>query len=166
VGADLTAAETICKKLVGQGILQVANLNSPGQVVLAGENKVLAQVEAIAKELGVRKVISLKVSGAFHSEIMAPAREELAKHIQAVPFAKPRIPVISNVTARPSLDPEQIRRQLIEQMCKPVRWEESIRFLIQNGCDNLLEIGPGTVLAGLAKRIDKNITAQSTNGCL
>jgi len=162
IGADRNQAETLCAEIQGKGTIQVANLNAPGQVVISGTHEALEEARARSAEAGIRKAIPLKVSGAFHSEIMAPARDRLAEHIRALHFSEPRIPIISNVSAEPTRDPEVIRTRLIEQMCAPVRWEDSIRYLLAHDCADFWEVGPGTVLSNLLKRIDREASALST----
>ena len=106
------------------------------------------------------KAVPLAVAGAFHTEIMRPADRRCARRLADVPMRKPRIPVISNVDALPHDDPEEIRQILVRQILQPVRWEDSMRYLIQQGFDQFYEVGPGRVLRGLLRRIDRNIACQ------
>ncbi|NLF09445.1 MAG: [acyl-carrier-protein] S-malonyltransferase, partial [Pirellulaceae bacterium] len=109
---------------------------------------------------GAMKAVPLAVAGAFHTEIMRPADQHCAEVLAEVPMRKPRIPVISNVDAKPHDDPEEIRQILVRQILQPVRWEESMRYLISQGIDQFYEVGPGRVLRGLLRRIDRNVSCQ------
>ncbi|MCC2686933.1 MAG: malonyl CoA-ACP transacylase, partial [Paenibacillaceae bacterium] len=112
---------------------------------------------------GAKRVIPLEVSGPFHSSLMKPAAEQLGEALAKVQLAEARIPVVANVTARPVASPEQIRQLLVEQVYSPVRWEESVTWLIEQGVDRFVEIGSGTVLAGLIRKIDRSVTVVSLN---
>ncbi len=127
----------------------------PGNIVVSGEATALAALEPVAIELGAMKVVPLAVAGAFHSELMKPADLELAEILQRTPIQRPRIPVYSNVVARAHHDPDEIRRTLVAQVLQGVRWEESMRSMLADGFDTFFEIGPGRVLTGLLKRIDR-----------
>jgi len=111
--------------------------------------------------MGAMKAVPLAVAGAFHTPIMRPADERLAVALEKVSLRKPRIPVVSNVDARPHNDPEEIRQLLIRQVIEPVRWEDSMRYLISEGFDNFYEVGPGRVLRGLLRRIERGVTCQN-----
>jgi [acyl-carrier-protein] S-malonyltransferase len=134
--------------------VDVANLNCPGQIVLSGGKTEMAQVEAVAKEKGVRRVIALNVAGAYHSRLMAPAAVGLAPYLTAAHLQAPVWPVVANYTAEVTDGADQILRALENQVCGSVRWEESIRKLIAMGFSDFVECGPGAVLAGLLRRID------------
>lgn len=161
LGADRAAAEAIAAEAASAGIIAVANLNAPGQVVLSGAVEALDAAEQAAPAHGVRKCRRLVVSGAFHSPIMNPAAEKLAADLAAVEFRAPRIPVISNVTAEPVTDPESIRDLLARQVVSPVRWADSIEVMRGLGVTTFLEPGPGKVLGTLLKKIDRDLTAIS-----
>ena len=135
------------------GIVVAANFNSPGQVVISGSREaVLAACERFKAE-GAKRALPLAVGGAFHSPLMEPARVELARAIDATPVSAPRCPVYQNVTAKAETDPVRIKDNLLRQLTSPVRWTESVRNMLAAGTDSFLEIGPGTVLQGLVKRI-------------
>ena len=138
----------------------IANLNSPGQVVISGRKEA---VEAAAAELKERRgrVVPLKVSAPFHSELMAPAREALARDLAQVTFAPPRFPVFSNVTAEPATDPERIRELLLEQITAPVRWVEILKEMHGRGVTDFVELGSGNVLSGLVRRTLPDAVASS-----
>jgi [acyl-carrier-protein] S-malonyltransferase len=155
-GCTLEVAEALAAIGAEHGICQVANLNAPGQVVLSGEVAALDAVEAVAREHGVRRATRLTVAGGFHSECMRPAADRLAAALTEVEIRPPAIPFVTNVTGEPSSDPEEIRANLAQQVCSPVRWAASIRWALDNGITRFLEPAPGTVLAGLVRRIARD----------
>ncbi len=165
IGATEEQARSLAAAGAEHGICQVANLNAPGQIVLSGELRALDALEALAREHGVKRAVRLTVAGGFHSECMRPAAVRLKAALAGVEIRAPRVPVVSNVTARPEGDPEAIRRNLAEQICAPVLWERSMRWLVEEqGVREFLEPGPGTVLAGLLRRIakDANVLSRAT----
>jgi [acyl-carrier-protein] S-malonyltransferase len=141
--------------------VDVANLNCPGQVVLSGGVREMEGVPAMAKEKGIRKIIPLKVAGAYHSRLMAAAATGLAPYLTNAEMHAPRVPVVANFTADVTDSADQILRALDAQVCGTVRWEESIRRLIAMGFTDFVECGPGGVIAGLLKRIDPAATCLS-----
>lgn len=157
LGLDEAKLDELCRRATEHGgRLWKANLLGPGTVALSGDAAGLAQVEAIAAELGAMKVVPLAVAGAFHTPLMKPADERLAAALGEVELHAPRVPVYSNVTAAPhDADPESIRRLLADQVTRPVLWEATMRRMLADGFDAFYEIGPGRVLAGLLKRIDR-----------
>jgi [acyl-carrier-protein] S-malonyltransferase len=159
MGATLEQARALAERGKEHGICAVANLNSPGQVVLSGELAALDEVERAAKELGVKRAVRLTVAGGFHSECMRSAAEELGAALREVEFRPPRIPFVSNVTGLPQGDPEVIRASLGRQVCESVLWEASMRHALGRGIVRYLEPGPGSVLAGLLRRIAKDAGA-------
>ena len=155
IGLDETQIEELCRRVAPHGRLWKANLLGPGNIVVSGDKPALAHVEAIATELGAGRVVPLAVAGAFHSDLMRPADEQLAEVLRAADIKSPRIPVYSNVDAAPHDDPDDIRRTLVAQVIRGVRWEESMRTMIADGFDTFYEVGPGRVLTALLKRIDR-----------
>ncbi|MEX1092453.1 MAG: ACP S-malonyltransferase, partial [Acidimicrobiia bacterium] len=152
IGADeALARKVVSESEAGGGRLQIANLNAPGQVVVAGSTADLEWLEEHGKDYGVRRVIRLNVAGAFHSSFMSPAADQLAKVMADVSFAVPGFDVFSNVSARPH-EPDTIDARLVEQVTSPVRFEESLRNMTASGIGTFVHIGPGDVTAGLAKR--------------
>ena len=143
--------EEICASCTG--LVIPANYNSEGQIVISGEAEAVAEACAKMKEAGAKRALPLAVSGAFHSPLMEPARLELAEAIGKAPFQVPVCPVYQNVTALPSTDPEVIKDNLLRQLTSPVRWTQTVQNMVADGADSFLEIGPGTVLQGLVKRI-------------
>ena len=150
--------EEICASCTG--IVIPANYNSDGQVVISGEAAAIAEACAKMKEAGAKRALPLPVSGAFHSPLMEPARLELAEAIDKTPFRAPVCPVYRNVTALPSTDPAVIKDNLLRQLTAPVRWTQTIRNMVADGADSFLEIGPGSVLQGLVKRIAPEVENQ------
>ena len=143
--------EEICASCAG--LVIPANYNSEGQIVISGEAEAVAEACAKMKEAGAKRALPLAVSGAFHSPLMEPARLELAEAIDKTPFQVPVCPIYQNVTALPSTDPEVIKDNLLRQLTSPVRWTQTVLNMVADGADSFLEIGPGTVLQGLVKRI-------------
>jgi [acyl-carrier-protein] S-malonyltransferase len=158
VGLDETRVEGLCEEARGQGeVLVAANYNSPGQIVISGSVDAVRRVVAGAKEHGARMAIELQVSGAFHSPLMAPAVEALREALDAVEVRPASIPVVANVNARPVSDAAAIRERLVEQVSGAVRWTECVLALRDMGVRKLVEPGPGHVLTGLVKRIDRSL---------
>jgi [acyl-carrier-protein] S-malonyltransferase len=155
LGLDRERVEALCKQAAQGEVLQVANLLCPGNIAVSGTKAACERAAALAPEAGAMRAVPLAVAGAFHTSIMQPAVERLAKKLADAPLRKPRIPVISNVDAAPHDDPNEIRELLVRQVVSPVRWEDSMRRLLADGCNEFWEIGPGRVLRGLLKRIDR-----------
>ena len=151
IGLPTETVEQICEAT--EGTVIAANYNCDGQIVISGENDaVLAACEA-CKAAGAKRALPLAVSGAFHSPLMEPARAELAKAIEATEVKAPRCPIYQNVSAQPETDPVRIKDNLLKQLTSPVRWTQSVKNMLSDGADDFLELGPGTVLQGLVKRI-------------
>jgi [acyl-carrier-protein] S-malonyltransferase len=165
LGAERADAEAICAEAVREGgVCVVANLNAPGQVVLSGDREALDRAEAVAAAKGFRRAIRLDVAGAFHSPLMEPARARLEEAIEATPFRAPRFPVIANVDAEPSTDPGVLRSNLVRQLTSPVLFEASLRRAMREGVTRFLELGPGRVLCGLVKKLDRRFPADACEG--
>lgn len=156
LGVEREPLEAMCAAARGDSVLQIANLLCPGNTAISGSAEAIDRFTAQADTDGVRYV-RLAVAGAFHTSIMQPAVERLTKALANVPMQKPRIPVVSNVDAASHDDPEEIRQLLVRQVVNPVRWEDSMRYLIGQGHDLFYEVGPGRVLRGLMKRIDRKL---------
>lgn len=159
LGLGAEALDEICQMANREpdGIVQLANYNSPGQIVISGHKEALGRAMELAKERGARRVIPLAVSIAAHSPLMRPAAEEFASIVALVDFLQPRIPVVANVTAGPVATVAEIREELVEQLTSTVRWAESVQYMIAQGVTTFVEIGPKNVLTGLMKRIDKSV---------
>ncbi len=148
LGLERVQVEELCRQARQDDVLQVANFLCPGNIAVSGLNAACERVAELAEKAGARAV-PLAVAGAFHTPLMRPADERLAAALEDVTLHKPAIPVVSNVDARPHDDPDEIRELLIRQVLSPVRWEDSMRYLIEQGCDQFHEVGPGRVLRGL-----------------
>jgi [acyl-carrier-protein] S-malonyltransferase len=156
LGLDRAEVEAACAAAIADTpgeVVSPANLNGGGQVVIAGNKAAVERAMAVCKERGAKRALPLAVSAPFHCALMRPAAERLAVALAEVPFARPTVPVVTNVEAAPSQDPEHLRRLLVEQVTAPVRWEESVQRLVALGATRAIEVGAGTVLAGLVKRI-------------
>jgi [acyl-carrier-protein] S-malonyltransferase len=156
MAAFIGGQEADVRRIAGEADVDVANLNSPGQIVLSGSTANIHRAIELAKEEGIRKAVLLNVAGAFHSRLMRPAQEKLERDLSTAAIGRPKATVIANVTAGPAAEQNEIRRTLAHQVTGSVRWTESIEYLIdQVHCDLFLELGPGEVLAGLVQRIRK-----------
>jgi len=153
MGMGVDELEKLCK---GFGC-EIANLNCPGQIVISGPTSAIELTASTAKERGAKRAIVLDVSGAFHSSLMTSAKEKLEKEIETVTFNPPKYPIISNVMALATINPEEIKQNLITQMTSRTLFEASIRYVAAQGIKTYLEIGPGTVLKGILRRIDKTL---------
>lgn len=163
IGLDAGEVESLIADARPVGTIEVANLLCPGNTVVSGTAAAIDEVCRLAEERNLR-AIRLAVAGAFHTELMKPADEKLAKVLSTVKIRVPRVPVWSNVDAKPHIEPGEIRDLLVRQVLSPVRWEETLRGLLADGFDKFYEIGPGRVLAGLLKRVHRkseivNVTA-------
>ncbi len=159
---DDAVVEEICAEVSDAGeIVVAANYNCPGQLVISGSIKGIDMACEKMKAAGAKRALVLSVGGAFHSPFMEPAREQLAKAIHSTQFHRPTCPVYQNVNAMPVSDPAEIRDNLIRQLTAPVRWTQTIRNMVSNGAGQFIEVGPGKVLQGLVKKINKEIEALS-----
>lgn len=161
LGMEAARIEELCSQARGPGeVLQIANYLCPGNIVVSGHKAACAKVAELAAAAGAMKTIPLAVAGAFHTPIMQPAVEKLTAALSGVKLNAPRIPVVSNVDAAVHADPEEIRSLLVKQLVSPVRWEDSQRYLLAQGYGPHWEIGPGRVLRGLLKRIERKAAAE------
>jgi [acyl-carrier-protein] S-malonyltransferase len=158
LGLDRDQVARLCEEAAGGETLAVANLLCPGNIAVSGTWAACERVVQLAPAAGAMKAVPLSVAGAFHTPIMQPAVDRLAAALANVPMKRPRVPVISNVDARPHDKPDEIRALLTQQVVSPVHWEDSMRYLIGGGFDTFYEIGPGKVLQGLMKRIERKMT--------
>lgn len=152
VGATPEAVTEACREAASEGIVQPANYNSPGQIVISGSVPGVKKAMELAKSKGAKIVKELVVSGAFHSPLMASASQELGKALESASFSPARVPVYLNVTAKPATDPTEIKTYLLQQLTSPVRWEELTVNMAADGITRFVEAGPGKVLQGLVKR--------------
>lgn len=151
--------EELCQDV--PGIVVPANYNCPGQLVISGELKSVENACELMKSQGAKRALILPVGGAFHSPLMAPAREELAQAIEEVTITKPRCPIYQNVPTTAVIAPSEIKKNLIEQLTAPVKWTQSVERMIADGATDFIEVGPGKVLQGLVKKINKEVNATS-----
>lgn len=163
LGLERVQVEALCAKARQGEILEIANLLCPGTTVISGTNAACERAAELAQSFGAMKAVPLAVAGAFHTVIMRPADQRCAEALAEVPMHKPRIPVVFNVDAQTHVDPEDIRRVMVKQILQPVRWEESMRYLLQQGFDQFYEVGPGRTLRGLLRRIDRKVECQSVD---
>ncbi len=152
IGLDEISMEEICQET---GV-QIANLNSPGQVVFSGPKEAIIRAVDLATAMGARYTIPLKVSGAFHSSLMEPAVEGMAQEISQLSFENPSVPIVVNCTAQPTITADEIKEELINQISSCVQWQRSVEYMVGAGVSTFIEVGPGKVLSGLIKRIDRN----------
>lgn len=157
LGADREKAEQVCDSVRGEGVLVVANLNSPGQVVISGSLEACNRACTAAKAMGVKRAIPLQVAGAFHSPLMLPAQQALEGALAETTLSDARIPVVTNVTAEPVTAADEIRGLLSRQVVSPVRWEDSMRRLAADGLTEAVEPPPGTVLQKLMRKIAPDV---------
>ena len=156
----------ICESVTREsktGLVEAANFNAPEQVVVAGDNETLQVLMERCRESGAKRSILLNVSAPFHCSLMKPAALKMEARLREIEIIAPKIPVVQNVTADYETDPQSIRRNLVDQVCAPVRWTESIKTLWDNQVENFVECGPGRVLSGLIKRVNKRAVVGSLN---
>ncbi|HNY09380.1 MAG TPA: ACP S-malonyltransferase [Tenuifilaceae bacterium] len=159
LGLDDAKVEEICRSI--DEVVVPANYNCPGQLVISGSVKGVEIACQKLTEAGAKRALKLAVGGAFHSPLMEPARQELEAAIMSTPFSKPICPVYQNVTAMPTTNPDEIRKNLIAQLTSPVRWTQTVQNMIADGATSFVELGPGNVLQGLIKKIDRSVVAES-----
>jgi [acyl-carrier-protein] S-malonyltransferase len=159
LGLDDDAVRAVCSEAAAGEVVEAVNLNSPGQVVIAGNKAAVERAMALAKEKGAKRALPLPVSVPSHSSLMRPAAEKLLAHLQGVAIAAPAIPVLHNTDVQSHSEPDAIRAALAKQLHTPVRWVETVQALKAAGIDRVIECGPGKVLAGLTKRIDDSLPA-------
>lgn len=157
IGLDEASVERICWETGAQ----IANINAADQIVLSGDRESLVRAMDLGRAMGAKRIVPLEVSGAFHSTLMRPAADGMAKAISQVSFDDPAVPVVANSTAFPVFTVGEVKQELMTQLCSCVRWRHSVEFMAKSGVDTFVEIGPGRVLSGLIKRIDKD--AQTIN---
>jgi [acyl-carrier-protein] S-malonyltransferase len=158
LGLDDNIVEEVCASI--EEVVVPANYNSPGQIVISGSNEGIDKAIEILKAKGAKRALKLAVGGAFHSPLMEPARLELEEAIRSTWFSKPVCPVYQNVNAKASTDPEEIKSNLILQLTSPVRWTQSVISMIAGGATSFVEVGPGSVLQGLIKKINRDAVTE------
>ncbi len=163
LGLERDQVESLCERTRGDDVLRLSNFLCPGNIVISGSKAACERAVELAPEMGAMKAVPLAVAGAFHTSIMQPAVERLTAALADVEMRSPRIPVILNVDARPHNDAEEIRSMLARQIVEPVLWEDSMRYLLGDGADQFYEIGPGRVLRGLLRRIERKINCENVS---
>ena len=161
LGLDDHVVEDTCAEI--DGVVVAANYNCPGQLVISGEIEAVEKACEVLTEKGARRALILPVGGAFHSPLMEPAREELAAAIEATTFSEPICPVYQNVVAKAVTDPEEIKANLIAQLTAPVKWTQCVQAMIADGGTEFIEVGPGKVLQGLMRKIDRSVAASGAS---
>jgi [acyl-carrier-protein] S-malonyltransferase len=159
LGLDDDTVKAVCEQASDAGIVEAVNFNSPGQVVIAGSKSAVDKAVMVASEKGAKRALLLPVSVPSHCALMRPAAEKLSAELESVSIQTPNIPVIHNTSVTSTSDPDQIRQLLAQQLYNPVRWVETVEWFAAQGVEILVECGPGKVLAGLTKRIDKTLQA-------
>lgn len=159
LGLEDTVVEEVCASI--DGIVVAANFNCPGQLVISGAFPAVEAACAKLTEAGAKRAMILQVGGAFHSPLMEPAREELAAAIEATTFSQPTCPVYQNVTASAVTDPSEIKKNLVAQLTAPVKWTQTMNAMIADGASEVVEVGPGKVLQGLFKKVDRAFPCSS-----
>ena len=160
LGLQREQVEDLCEQAGQHGVLRIANLLCPGNIVVSGDNVACEKAAELADQMGAMKAVPLPVAGAFHTELMQPAVAALTEALAGVQMRPPEIPVVSNVDAKTHSEPNEIRDLLVQQVCSPVLWEESMRYLLGEGFDQFYEVGPGRVARGLLRRIDRKVACQ------
>jgi [acyl-carrier-protein] S-malonyltransferase len=161
IGLENALVEEVCEQV--DGVVVAANYNCPGQLVISGEIEAVEKACEILKEKGAKMAVMLPVGGAFHSPMMEPAREELAAAIEATEFSKPTCAVYQNVVAKAVTNPNEIKENLIAQLTAPVKWTQCVQAMVADGGTEFVEVGPGKVLQGLMRKIDRSVTASGAN---
>ncbi|MEM9106384.1 MAG: ACP S-malonyltransferase [Pseudomonadota bacterium] len=163
IGLDEDAVEAICNDSSGGGVCQIANDNGGGQLVISGSKQNVEQAAALCSERGARRALMLPVSAPFHSELMQPAADAMQSALADVELRAPAVPLVANVLAGPVSNPDEIRTLLVRQVTGQVRWRETVAWFAENGVSDLVEVGAGKVLTGLARRIDKSLSGTAIN---
>jgi [acyl-carrier-protein] S-malonyltransferase len=158
IGLDDQIVEEVCASI--KEVVVPANYNSPGQIVISGSNEGINKAIELLKEKGAKRALKLAVGGAFHSPLMEPARLELEEAIENTTFTKPVYPVYQNVNAKPSVDSKVIKSNLVSQLTSPVRWTQSVLNMISDGATSFVEVGPGCVLQGLIRKVNKDVATE------
>ena len=159
IGLDEDALQDICR----QNGVSIANFNCPGQLVISGSSEGVSRASETALEKGASRAVPLQVSGAFHTQLMQPAADGLAEYIKNITFNDPKVPIIANTTAAELTTADMVREELLNQLCNGVQWQRSVEYMISRGTDTFIEIGPGRVLSGLLRRINRDVSSANIN---
>lgn len=161
IGLDAAILESVCQEAAEGEVVSPANFNSPGQIVIAGHTSAVERAMVLAKEKGAKRALSLPVSAPFHCSLLAPAGKKLGEVLSNIDFSAMSLPVVSNVEAEPNDASDRLQHLLVAQVSAPVRWDASVSRMVELGVDKFIEIGPGKVLSGLVRRIDKSTTSMN-----
>ncbi len=159
LGMEAAEIEKICEEV--QGVVSVANYNCPGQIVITGEEEAVEKASEKLKTVGAKRVLPLQVSGPFHCGLLKGAGEKLSQVLEEIPLKEIKIPYVSNVTAQMVTEKQQVKNLLVEQVSSPVRWQQCVETMIENGADTFVEIGPGRTLSGFMRKINRNVTVMN-----
>ncbi len=165
IGLSREKVEEICSREDGGGVVEPANYNCPQQIVVSGETGAVRKAVELAKDEGAKKAVELKVSAPFHCSLLRPVEEKMARELEQVDIVPPRIPVIANVSASFVSDPVDIRNNLIKQVSHPIKWEDSMNRLLEEGYDSFLELGPGKTLTGFMRKISRKVQMAQIDCC-
>jgi [acyl-carrier-protein] S-malonyltransferase len=157
IGLDRAAVEKLCAEAAGAGEVAPANLNTPEQIVVSGEDAAIDRVVELAPGAGAKRAIRLQVGAAFHSRMMEPVQRELAEHMKSIAWSDPRVPMASNASGGLASTADEVRQALIAQIASPVRWVDCVTTMVGEGCQMFLELGPGRVLGGLVRQIEPGV---------
>lgn len=157
IGLDQNAVERLCGEVASLGVVAPANLNTPEQIVVSGEERAVERLVELAPGSGAKRAVRLQVGAAFHSQMMKPVQEKLAEAMGAISWSDPVVPVASNASGDLASTAEQVRQALIDQIASPVLWVQCVKTMITHGCHSFLELGPGRVLGGLVRQIDREV---------
>jgi [acyl-carrier-protein] S-malonyltransferase len=166
IGLDAEKVRIACKEASSYGVVQPANYNCPGQIVISGEKQAVQMASELAQKAGAKRCIPLDVSGAFHSPLMRPAETGLRLALNEVSFSKPSVPFVANVTGNYMQDPKEIKESLALQLTSSIQWEASVSKMVEDGITTFVEFGPGKVLSGLVKKINKDVKVFNSEDCL
>jgi len=168
LGLDDAVVDEVCQQALNEtdGFVQAANYNAPGQIVISGDKAALEQAMAVANDAGARRVVRLAVSIASHSPLMACIADEFRLAVESTPLRDPAVPVVANVTARPLASVAAIREEMVGQLTSPVCWVASVQYILNEGVTTFVELGPGQVLTGLLKRIDRSVRRVSLSSAM
>ncbi len=161
MGMKRDLVESICREASDYGLVQPANYNCPGQIVISGEKKAVSRAMELARENGAQKIIELNVSAPFHCKLMEPVQEKLSRELEKVNIREAKVPLVTNVSAQYISKPKQIEESLVKQVSSAVKWEDSINKMINNGLEVFIEVGPGRVLTGFMKKISREVLPYS-----
>jgi [acyl-carrier-protein] S-malonyltransferase len=166
MAAILNLAPDVVASVAAEAGAEVANVNAPGQITISGREDAVARAVALAQARGARRVVALPVNAAFHSSLMQPVAQGLAPLIEAVAIVTPRLPILSNVDARPLTTADDVRRELLDHICAPVQWVATVEAMLADGVATFVEIGPGRVLSGLVRRVRREAATQDAEALL